>query len=47
LRGYWKQLSDGGTVSFPLEKQMWATSSACATNRFGITWMVNIGQPQN
>ncbi|MDQ3103874.1 MAG: VOC family protein, partial [Actinomycetota bacterium] len=23
LRGYWARLSDGGTVSVPLEKQMW------------------------
>ena len=23
LRGYWEKLSDGGTVSVPLEKQMW------------------------
>ncbi|MGH3980716.1 MAG: VOC family protein, partial [Pseudonocardiaceae bacterium] len=23
LRGYWDKLSDGGTVSVPLEKQMW------------------------
>jgi len=30
LRGYWEKLSDGGTVSVPLEKQMWGMSSACA-----------------
>ena len=23
LRGYWEKLSDGGTVTVPLEKQMW------------------------
>jgi PhnB protein len=46
LRGYWKQLSDGGTVSVPLEKQMWGDEFGMCDDRFGITWMVNIGQPQ-
>ena len=36
LRGYWEKLSDGGTVTMPLEKQMWAMSSACAWTQFGI-----------
>ena len=46
LRGYWKLLSDGGTVSVPLEKQMWGDEFGMCTDRFGIAWMVNIGQPQ-
>ena len=47
LRGYWKQLSEGGTVSVPLEKQMWGDEFGMCDDRFGITWTVNIGQPQN
>lgn len=46
LRGYWEKLSDDGTVSVPLEKQMWGDEFGMCVDRFGITWMVNIGQPQ-
>ena len=46
LHGYWEQLSDGGTVSVPLEKQMWGDEFGMCEDQFGIAWMVNIGQPQ-
>lgn len=46
LRGYWEKLSDGGTVSVPLEKQMWGDEFGTCVDQFGISWMVNIGQPQ-
>ena len=46
LRGYWQKLSDGGTVSLPLEKQMWGDEFGMCVDQFGIPWMVNIGQPQ-
>ena len=42
LRGYWDKLSDGGQVTVPLEKQMWGDEFGMLTDRFGITWMVNI-----
>jgi PhnB protein len=45
LRGYWTRLSDGGTVSVPLEKQMWGDVFGMCTDRFGVDWMVNIAQP--
>ncbi|HEV7977444.1 VOC family protein [Amycolatopsis sp.] len=47
LRGYWEKLSDGGTVSVPLEKQMWGDEFGACIDRFGIDWVVNIGQPQS
>ena len=47
LRGYWEQLSNGGTVSVPLEKQMWGDEFGMCVDQFGIAWMVNIGQPQS
>jgi len=47
LRGYWEKLSDGGTVSVPLEKQMWGDEFGMCMDRFGIAWMVNIGQPES
>jgi PhnB protein len=47
LRGYWDKLSDGGTVTLPLERQMWGDDFGMCVDRFGTAWMVNIaGQPQ-
>jgi PhnB protein len=46
LRGYWDKLSPGGTVTVPLEKQMWGDVFGMCADRFGIGWLVNIGQPQ-
>jgi len=46
LRGYWGQLSDGGTVFVPLEKQMWGDEFGMCQDRFGIRWMVNITQAE-
>ena len=46
LRGYWEKLADGGTVSLPLEKQMWGDEFGLCTDKFGVNWMVNIGQSQ-
>ncbi|MGH3793544.1 MAG: VOC family protein [Pseudonocardiaceae bacterium] len=46
LRGYWERLSAGGTVSVPLEKQMWGDEFGACTDQFDISWMVNIGRPQ-
>jgi PhnB protein len=46
LRGYWEKLSAGGAVSVPLEKQMWGDEFGMCEDQFGVTWMVNIGQPQ-
>jgi PhnB protein len=42
LRGYWDKLSDGGTVTMPLEKQMWGDEFGMCVDRFGVPWMVNI-----
>src|SRR4249919_2265260 len=46
LRGYWDKLSGGGTVTMPLEKQMWGDEFGMCVDQFGIPWMVNIAQPQ-
>jgi len=44
LRRYWEKLSAGGTVSMPLEKQMWGDEFGACADQFGINWMVNISQ---
>lgn len=45
LRGYWSGLSEGGTVTMPLEKQMWGDVFGMCTDKFGVTWLVNISEP--
>jgi PhnB protein len=46
LRGYWEKLSEDGTVTVPLEKQMWGDEFGQCVDRYGISWLVNISQPQ-
>lgn len=43
LHGYWDQLAGSGTVSVPLEKQMWGDEYGACKDGFGVAWMVNIG----
>ncbi|GIH16281.1 VOC family protein [Rugosimonospora africana] len=45
LRGYWDKLSAGGSISVPLEKQMWGDEFGQCKDGFGISWMVNIAAP--
>jgi PhnB protein len=47
LRGYWDKLSDGATVTMPLDKAPWGDIFGMCTDRFGVSWLVNIsaGQP--
>ena len=47
LRGYWEKLSDGGTVTMPLEKQMWGDEFGQCVDRFGVAWMVDIVPSEN
>ncbi len=42
LRGWFEALAEGGTVSMPLERQMWGDVFGMCTDRFGVSWMVNI-----
>jgi PhnB protein len=46
LRGYWEKLTVGGTVTMPLEKQVWGDEFGMCTDKYGIGWMVNIRQRQ-
>ena len=47
LRGYWDKLSAAGTVTVPLERQMWGDEFGMCLDQFGVPWMVNIGQPES
>ena len=44
LRGYWDKLSEGGSITEDLKKQMWGDVFGMFTDRFGVDWMINIGQ---
>jgi PhnB protein len=46
LRGYWEKLSAGGTTTMPMQKQVWGDEFGMCVDRFGVPWLVNIGQPQ-
>jgi PhnB protein len=46
LRGYWAKLSEGGTVTEPLKKQMWGDEFGSCVDQFGINWLVNIAGEQ-
>jgi PhnB protein len=46
LQAYWDELAADGTVTVPLEKQVWGDEFGACVDRFGIPWMVNIGRPQ-
>jgi PhnB protein len=45
LRGYFEKLSAGGTVTMPLEKQMWGDEFGMCVDQFGVAWLVNVSQP--
>ena len=42
LRDYWEKLSDGGTVTMPLEKAPWGDSFGMCVDKYGVSWLVNI-----
>ncbi len=42
LRGWWDQLSAGGTVAEPLVKAPWGDTFGMCTDKFGVPWLVNI-----
>jgi PhnB protein len=43
LTGFFTGLSEGGTVTMPLAKQVWGDMFGMLTDKYGIHWMVNIG----
>jgi PhnB protein len=44
LRDYFEKLAAGGSVTMPLEKQVWGDEFGQLTDKFGVAWMINIGQ---
>ncbi len=46
LRGYWEKLSASGTTTMPLQRQVWGDEFGMCVDEFGVSWLVNIAQPQ-
>jgi PhnB protein len=46
LTSYWTGLMVGGTEAMPLSKAVWGDSFGMGTDKYGITWLVNIAAPQ-
>ncbi len=46
IAGVYGKLADGGEIGMPLEKAPWGDYYGQLTDKFGISWMVNISQPQ-
>jgi len=44
LRDYFQKLSQGGSVTMPLEKQVWGDEFGMLVDQFGVQWMVNVSQ---
>lgn len=46
LRGFFTALSLGGTVTLPLERQIWGDVFGMCDDLFGVSWMVSIATPE-
>jgi PhnB protein len=46
LHGYWDKLSASGTATMPMQKQAWGDEFGMCVDRFGVSWLVNVSQPQ-
>lgn len=44
LHSYWTKLSSGGTTTMPMEKQAWGDEFGMCIDKFGIPWMIDIGE---
>lgn len=46
LSGYFEKLAAGGNVTMPLEKAPWGDTFGMCRDKFGVNWLINIGQQQ-
>ena len=45
IRRYWKGLSEDATIKAPLEPSAWAPLYGMLTDRFGVTWVLDVAAP--
>jgi PhnB protein len=46
LRGYWEKLSAAASITMSMQEQVWGEEFGMCTDKFGVSWVVNISQPQ-
>ena len=46
LTTYFQKLSAGGTITAKLDKAPWGDSFGMCTDKFGVSWLVNIAGPK-
>lgn len=46
LRGYWEKLAADGTIDMPMEVAPWGDAFGQVTDKFGVSWFVNITAPR-
>jgi Uncharacterized protein conserved in bacteria len=42
LKTFFQKLSKGGKITMPMAKQVWGDEFGMCTDKFGISWLVNI-----
>ena len=47
LTGYFNGLAEGGTITTPLERQVWGDVFGQVVDKFGVSWLVNIAGEGN
>lgn len=47
LRSWWSGLADGASVSQELTTAPWGDTFGMLTDRFGVSWLINIAGAQN
>jgi PhnB protein len=45
--GMFEKLSDGATVTMPMQETFWAERFGMLTDKFGINWMFNVDKPHS
>lgn len=43
MKAIFEKLADGGKVRMPLSKQFWGDTFGMLTDKYGVDWMMNIG----
>ncbi|MCC2593702.1 VOC family protein [Tessaracoccus sp. OS52] len=46
LRGYWEKLAADGAIDMPMEVAPWGDAFGQVTDKFGISWFVNVTAAQ-
>ena len=46
LRTYFEKLAEGGTITYPLDKQVWGDEYGQLTDKYSVAWMVNLTAKQ-